>query len=190
MLALGVADMRPASDAGALRRGARRPCAASDVATLRPGSPRWTLRDGCAAGASGSPPHRCRASLDHNDLHERNVLVDEAGGIRFYDWGDSVVAHPFAAMLRAARPGAARGRRRRVLRARDAYLDVFSDRAPRAELVETLELACQVGEDRRALTWERALRPRASRARRSTRTGRAAPLETLAMVLDDGYLGG
>ena len=46
----------------------------------------------------------------------------------------------------------------RFLRARDAYLEVFADLAPRAELVETLELACHVAKIARALTWDRALR--------------------------------
>jgi pimeloyl-ACP methyl ester carboxylesterase len=44
-----------------------------------------------------------------------------------------------------------------ILRLRDSYLDVFSDLAPHAELVEALELACRVGKIARALTWNRAL---------------------------------
>jgi hypothetical protein len=74
------------------------------------------------------------------------------------------------------------------LRLRDSYLDVFSDLAPRAELVGALELACRVGKIARALTWNRAL---------TTPGGEdideewaRAPLETLASLLDDSYLGG
>jgi Phosphotransferase enzyme family len=41
-------------------------------------------------------------SLDHNDLHPWNILTTRADGtgrMKFYDWGDSVIAHPFASML-------------------------------------------------------------------------------------------
>jgi hypothetical protein len=58
---------------------------------------------------------------------------------------------------------------RAFLHARDAYLEVFSDVAPHAELVETLELACRVGKVARALTWERAIRELAEERRRATR---------------------
>jgi hypothetical protein len=44
-----------------------------------------------------------------------------------------------------------------VLRMRDAYLDVFSDLAPRAELVRTLELARRLALVAHALTWRRVL---------------------------------
>jgi hypothetical protein len=141
------------------------------------------------AGAPGA------SSLDHN-LHPWNIFVSDANGnsrARFYDWGDSVVAHPFASMLVAL--GYMQGHALKVtlddpkiLRMRDSYLDVFSDLAPRSELVESLELACRVGKIARALTWSRAL----------TTLGREeveewwarAPLETLASLLDDSYLGG
>ena len=51
---------------------------------------------------------------------------------RFYDWGDSVVAHPFASMLlplrirRARRCSTRATDRRPVRRVRDAYLEPFS----------------------------------------------------------------
>jgi hypothetical protein len=77
------------------------------------------------------------------------------GRVRFYDWGDSVVAHPFASMLlglgmirlqlKVAADDPA------VTRPRDAYLEVFGDLASHGELVEELELACRVGKALRAL---------------------------------------
>ena len=82
-------------DARALRRGAggRERGRRGDAAPDR--RDEGTVRGWCERlAASPLPP-----SLDHNDLHERNVLVGEDGGVRYYDWGDSVVAHPFAAML-------------------------------------------------------------------------------------------
>ncbi len=108
-------------------------------------------------GAAVAPP-----SLDHNDLHPWNILVDGAGRVRFYDWGDGVLAHPFASMLvgvgflRYSRNAAADDPD--VLRLRDAYLEAWTDLAPRAELVEELDLACWVAVAARALTWERAMR--------------------------------
>ena len=42
---------------------------------------------------------RSSASLDHGDLHGNNVLVASGDGpIRLFDWGDAVVAHPFATL--------------------------------------------------------------------------------------------
>ena len=127
------------------------------------------------------------ASLDHNDLHWWNVLVD--GAVRFYDFGDSVVAHPFASMLLGL------GMLRRqlgvgaddpaVVRPRDAYLEVFGDLASRAELVEELELACQVGKVGRALSWHRALRMSGDEEAGEFADG---PLVALGSLLSDSWL--
>jgi hypothetical protein len=84
------------------------------------------------------------------------------GRVRFYDWGDSVIAHPFASMLltlgmiRLQLEVAADDPA--VTRPRDAYLEVFGGLASHGELVEELELACRVGKVGRALSWERAVR--------------------------------
>jgi aminoglycoside phosphotransferase (APT) family kinase protein len=37
-------------------------------------------------------------TLDHNDLHPWNIFAGGAESVRFYDWGDSVGAHPFASL--------------------------------------------------------------------------------------------
>jgi hypothetical protein len=131
-------------------------------------------------------------TLDHNDLHPWNILGDGAGDVRFYDWGDSVVAHPFAAMLVPLRfvtrdgglddPG--------VRRARDAYLQVFAGVAPGEDLAGTLEIACRVAKVARVLTWERALQAADSAGDEIAETWATAPLETLASLLDGSYLGG
>ena len=137
------------------------------------------------------------ASLDHNDLHPWNILLSDPtggrGGARFYDWGDSVLAHPFASMLVALGFVQARVLRvgvddPQVLRLRDSYLDVFSDLGPHAELVETLELACRVAKIARALTWNRALR--ALDADEVDEGWAGAPLACLASLLDGSHLGG
>ena len=77
------------------------------------------------------------------------------------------------------------------LRARDAYLDVFSrPRGSHAELVDTLALACRVAKIARALTWERAVRATLEQGEPVERTWATASAETLASILDDSYLGG
>jgi hypothetical protein len=111
------------------------------------------------------------ASIDHNDLHTGNLFADG----RFYDWGDAVIAHPFACLLVpldvAPDPDP-------VLH---AYLDGYADLAPRDDLVETARLAVHLARIARALTWERALRaalpgdPHVARFRN-------APAETLAAL--------
>jgi aminoglycoside phosphotransferase (APT) family kinase protein len=132
-------------------------------------------------------------SLDHNDLHPWNILVSGSGATiqaRFYDWGDSVVAHPFASMLIGL--GFVKERLKagvndpRILRVRDAYLEVFDHVAPRADLVEALELACRVGKVARTLTWARAVMVSGGNADAEFQR---APLESLGSLLDDSYLG-
>lgn len=127
------------------------------------------------------------ASLDHNDLHAWNILP-RPGRFRYYDWGDAVVAHSFAVMLMALAmaertPGG-------VERPRKAYLEVFSDLAPPAELAETLSLACRVAKIARALTWERALRSAREQGETLDEFLTAAPLKTLASLLEDSWRGG
>jgi aminoglycoside phosphotransferase (APT) family kinase protein len=138
--------------------------------------------------SSPAPP-----SLDHNDLHPWNILGDP-GHPKYYDWGDSVVAHPFAAarlpLLFVQRDLDAGLDDPRFLRARDAYLDVFADLAPRRELVEALALACHVAKIARALTWDRALRAARDQDEPVEDDWVTAPRETLTSLLDESYLAG
>lgn len=157
LLAMGVADMRPAvmparfdqAVAAVEERAGRRMDAIREMRATFVG---WCERLGESPVA---------ASIDHNDLHPWNIFFTK-GQSRFYDWGDSVVAHPFASMLVAL--GVVRMQLgvgvddRAVTRPRDAYLEVWGDVAPRSALVAEQELACWVGKVTRALTWERALR--------------------------------
>lgn len=121
-------------------------------------------------------------TVDHQDLHVGNVLRDG----RFADWGDAVLAHPFASLLVAL------GSLRRTLgvdvddpaitRPRDAYLDVFTDLAPHGELVAWTRIACRAGVIARALTWQRG----AAGDPRFTGT----PREVLDLVGDPDWLAG
>ncbi|MCD2186367.1 phosphotransferase [Actinomycetospora soli] len=149
MLALGVPDAAPeALDAR---------CAEAVAVTGLPdgGSCRAAVA-GWAARLADAPAADL-VTVDHQDLHPGNVL---ASG-RFYDWGDAVVAHPFASMLVGlgglARTLGVEPDEPVVHTARDAYLDVFADLAPHAELVATCELACRAAVVARALTWQRAV---------------------------------
>ncbi|GLY17636.1 hypothetical protein Kisp01_46500 [Kineosporia sp. NBRC 101677] len=98
-------------------------------------------------------------SLQHGDLHDNNVAVDEAGAYRFFDFGDSCVAHPFSTMdlplMFAAEGVDAAG----VARLEDAYLEVFTDLAPLAQLRTELRAVLALAPLHRALSWLRALSP-------------------------------
>ena len=168
MLALGVHDMRPAIMPARFHEALAAAGHPAAVAALEPTVDEW-----CEQLAASPLP----ASLDHNDLHPWNILA----GPRYYDWGDAVVAHPFAAMLVPL------GYLQHVhgdavlARARDAYLEGFG--AP-GELGDTLELACRVAKIARALTWARAIEA----AEDVDPDWATAPAETLERLLRPGYL--
>ncbi len=142
LLALGVADMRPAAMPARFDEALAAIGGDDRLAALRPAVAEWCER----LVASPVP-----ASIDHNDFHGFNILAGE----RFYDWGDAVVAHPFASMLALEWVDTDEAGRARL---RDAYLEPFADFAPHAELVETLTLARRVARIARALVWQRAIR--------------------------------
>jgi hypothetical protein len=187
LLRLGVSDMRPeampsrfdeaveAVRAYVERRGdpAERE-QLEDVIGMRDAIVGWCER--LADSAVGS-------SLDHNDLHAWNILGGD-GGVRFYDWGDAVVAHPFASMLALGWVPMSDAER---LRLRDAYLGPFGELAPHAELVETLELACRVGKIARALTWQRSVS--AYDPDEVDEKWLSGPSESLFSLLEDTWLG-
>ena len=100
------------------------------------------------------------ATIQHDDLHGGNVFVGPRG-IRFFDWGDSVVAHPFGSMVTTLNSVAYRiatdpdGPALRRLR--DAYLEAWTDVLPRSALDEALERALDLGRIGKAAAWARAL---------------------------------
>lgn len=104
--------------------------------------------------ASGIP-----ASLQHNDLHPGNVFVPDAGPLELIDLGDAVWAHPFCV---ARIPlWTMRGRLELapddplLSRARDAYLEPWTDLAPLAELRALLPAAERISCLHRAESWRR-----------------------------------
>lgn len=176
LIAAGVPDMRPAAmprrfdeaveavaGFAARHADAADRAAVDQVRALRPEFVGWSEQ----LAASAVPP-----SVDHGDLHARNVLVG-GGVVRFLDWGDAAIAHPFASLLVPLQ--AARGQAPRLLR---AYLAEFTDLAPLDRLVADAELACRLAQVARTLTWVRAVGvdgadPRFARG----------PLETLLALL-------
>lgn len=112
----------------------------------------------CARLAAGPVP----VSIQHDDLHHGNVFVTAPGEqTRFFDWGDAVVAHPFATLLVTLRVLCEQVHVETdhpvVRHVRDTYLEVFADYAPHDELVALLENACDVAKVTRSLTWVREL---------------------------------
>ena len=157
---------RPVDEALALAHGTD---VYDKVAALRPQFVEW-----CAELEASS----IGISLDHNDLHAYNVLGDVDGEIRFYDWGDSVVAHPFTSLLVPLKSAAHRARSRAV------YLDTFRSVAGSEDLDATLTLALRVAIAARALTWDRALQAAREANEPVDDEWASAPVETLAMLLD------
>lgn len=101
-------------------------------------------------------------ALDHNDLHDNNTFAPIAGerGLRFFDFGDALWAHPFGSMLIVLNvvtdPDGPAFDASAVTRLLDAYLDLWTDLAPRAELHELLDAALVLGRVHRYLSWDRS----------------------------------
>jgi Phosphotransferase enzyme family len=100
------------------------------------------------------------ATIQHDDLHGGNVFVGPTG-IRVFDWGDAVVAHPFGSMVTTLNSVAYRlgsdPDGLELARLRDAYLDAWTDVLPRPALAEVLERALDLGRVGKAAAWARAL---------------------------------
>ncbi|HKX68595.1 MAG TPA: aminoglycoside phosphotransferase family protein [Intrasporangium sp.] len=98
-------------------------------------------------------------SLVHNDLHANNVFATPDGRLRFFDFGDAVLAHPLSALMiplnilvhrfEAANDDA------RLRKVADAGLEVWSDVVPSTELRSALPAALQLGRLGRAESWLR-----------------------------------
>ncbi len=124
---------------------------------------RWRLvelADRVAAEAGQLATSGIAATLQHDDLHGGNVFV--AGKhIRFFDWGDAVVAHPFGSLVTTLNSIAYRlgtdADGPQFQRLRDAYLDAWTDVLPRVVLGDVLERALDLGRIGKAAAWARAL---------------------------------
>ncbi len=158
LLAAGVPDLRPSAVPAAVQHVLDIPDLPAEVATrLRALQPR--IADACARLATDGLP----ATLQHDDLHENNVLLVNGtpGRYRVFDFGDASVAHPLGTWLVTSRSlsyhagWAPDGPE--LARLRDAYLEGFTDLAPLESLRESLRIAYDVASIGRVLSWERAL---------------------------------
>ena len=187
LLGLGIADMRAetmphrfdeALDAARdYARTGEAHAGLDQVAGLRDDVAAWSER---LAAAPVAP------SLDHNDLHPWNVLPGAGGSVRFYDWGDAVVAHPFASALAIGFLPFELSEHD-AERLRDAYLEPFGGLAPHVELVEALVLACRLGKIARTLTWHRAIS--AEGPDEVPERWLDGPVASLTSLLEDTWLG-
>ena len=192
MLAMGVADMRPAAMSDRFDEGlaAMRECIGTPTGRATPPSttawPRCGRRSSRGATRSGRLPAR-RVSTTTTSTRGTSSPGREATSPR-----------------RASTTGATRSSRTRSpacsrsasspARAKPtssacatAYLEVFDDLGSRGELIETLELACRVGKIARALTWYRAISAAGFDDVDERWIG--GPIESMASLLDDTYLG-
>jgi phosphotransferase family enzyme len=95
-------------------------------------------------------------SLDHDDLHDHNVLVHD-GRPSIIDWGDASLTHPFLALAvteRFAALAAGVASDAPEIRAlREAYLAPWAGLAPGAALHRAAEIGAALGVVTGTLTW-------------------------------------
>lgn len=115
------------------------------------------VADLCAELASYELPE----TLAHEELHENNVLLGDAGYI-YTDWSDCSVAHPFFTMVVTLRAAAhwlkLPESGPEISRLRDAYLEPWTQRRSRRERDAALGIAYDLGMINRALSWHSALK--------------------------------
>jgi hypothetical protein len=170
LAAAGLRTVDPASAASYLAREVDR------LAAMPPGHPRQL--DGelvtrlvgllpMMAGigellAAGAVP----LCLEHNDLHHHNAFApgDDEGPrtpLRWFDFGDALWGHPFASLLVllnvVAREGGLEADDPALRVVADAYLECWTDLAPRTELQPLLEAALVLGRLHRYVSWDRCL---------------------------------
>ncbi|MER5814571.1 MULTISPECIES: phosphotransferase [Streptomyces] len=95
-------------------------------------------------------------SLDHADLHEKQVFAPGPGRYAFFDWGDALVGHPFCSLLVPARAALDRCGPEALPRLRDAYLEPWTGGgASAAELRRAVRTAWRLAALGRAASWGR-----------------------------------
>jgi hypothetical protein len=102
-------------------------------------------------------------TLNHNDLHAGNVVAPESPDepLRFFDFGDAVLAEPLGALLIplnvSARELDADPDDLRLLRIADAALEVWTDLVPARALRNALPAALQLARLARVESWRRCV---------------------------------
>ena len=101
-------------------------------------------------------------TLNHNDLHDNNVVATGEGGpLRFFDFGDAVLTEPLGNLLVPLEVCAslldAGPDDPRLRRIADAALEAWSDRAPTSRLRRALPAALQLARLARVESWRRCV---------------------------------
>lgn len=83
-------------------------------------------------------------TLEHGDFHDNNILVKD-GIITINDWGDSFISHPFislaTALDSAKRNHGMQEESKRYLKARDAYLELWTSYGDADHLLQAFQMA-------------------------------------------------
>lgn len=139
-----------------------------DLSALPDTDPRALTGDEAEVLAAGLPSVRVWAdevgalglpvTLNHNDLHENNVFaVGET--LRFFDYADALLSEPLGVLLIPLNMLSTRLEAGpddpRLWRLADAALEVWSDRAPMAQLRAALPAALQLARLGRVESWAR-----------------------------------
>src|SRR5438093_7817112 len=109
-------------------------------------------REAAELAALGIPP-----SVQHDDLHDANVLVRDGRRVVF-DWGDACVSHPFFTTLIVWRVLVDRGvapDAPELERLRDVYLEPWGAIASRERMLAAYRFVPRLGVVDRVLTWHR-----------------------------------
>jgi hypothetical protein len=150
LLAAGTPDQRPQTMPGHLSALLDR----HDNPAVRAAEP--TIAQACEELAAAP----IEPTLQHDDLHDGNVLVED-DRFAFFDWGDASVAHPFGTLLVTLRVAASKTGVQAgdplLARLRRAYLEPWTDEHSIADLERWAFLAMQTAKVGRALSWQRAL---------------------------------
>ncbi|MEZ0579009.1 hypothetical protein [Nocardioides sp. MH1] len=130
-------------------------------------------------------------TLNHNDLHDNNVVVggtDEP--LRFFDLGDAVATEPLGALrialdvsARAMDAGPTDLRLRRIA---DAALEVWSDQAPMRALRAALPAALQLASVAKIESWRRCIKTMTAEERGEYGS---APSDWLGTLLEEPPVG-
>lgn len=95
-------------------------------------------------------------TLDHADLHEKQLFAPVSGRYAFFDWGDALVGHPFCSLLVPARAARERCGPEVLPRLRDAYLEPWTGGGvTTAGLRRAVSLAWRLAALGRAASWGR-----------------------------------
>ena len=100
------------------------------------------------------------ATIQHDDLHDANVLM-KGGRAIVFDWGDASLTHPFLSLGVALEASADRAGvttdHPSIVRLRDAYLEPWEAVLPGPALAHAAAIGARLSTLTRALSWHRVV---------------------------------